>query len=100
MIMIHIHEEAAHCLLCEDAPCTKACETGDVARAIRSIRFGNDKYALRFVANPTDADLQRAEDACIHYDRPIRIREMLNAVNRPSPSTTTPASPVSSARNA
>ena len=80
MIMIHIHEEAAHCLLCEDAPCTKACETGDVARAIRSIRFGNDKYALRFVANSTDADLQRAEDACIHYDRPIRIREMLNAV--------------------
>ena len=78
--MIHIHEEAAHCLLCEDAPCTKACETGDVARAIRSIRFGNDKYALRFVANSTDADLQRAEDACIHYDRPIRIREMLNAV--------------------
>ena len=61
--MIHIHEEAARCLLCEDAPCTKACETGDVARAIRSIRFGNDKYA-----------------ACIHYDRPIRIREMLNAV--------------------
>ena len=80
MIMIHIHEEAAHCLLCEDAPCTKACETGDVARTIRSIRFGNDKYALRFVANSTDADLQRAEDACIHYDRPIRIREMLNAV--------------------
>ena len=80
MIMIHIHEEAAHCLLCEDAPCTKACETGDVARAIRSIRFGNDKYALRFVANSTDADLKRAEDACIHYDRPIRIREMLNAV--------------------
>ena len=78
--MIHIHEEAAHCLLCEDAPCTKACETGDVARAIRSIRFGNDKYALRFVANSTDADLQRAEDACIHYDRPIRIRELLNAV--------------------
>ena len=31
-------------------------------------------------ANSTDADLQRAEDACIHYDRPIRIREMLNAV--------------------
>ena len=58
----------------------KACETGDVARAIRSIRFGNDKYALRFVANSTDADLQRAEDACIHYDRPIRIRELLNAV--------------------
>ena len=78
--MIHIYEEAARCLLCEDAPCTKACKTGDVARAIRAIRFDNEGNAQRFVADSADADLQRAEDACIHYDRPIRIREMLNAV--------------------
>jgi len=77
--MIHIHEEAARCLLCEDAPCTKSCKTGDVARAIRAIRFGNEKHALRFVAGCTEADLQRAEEACIHYDRPIRIPEMLSA---------------------
>jgi dihydropyrimidine dehydrogenase (NAD+) subunit PreA len=78
--MIHIHEEAARCLLCEDAPCTKACKTGDVARAIRAIRFGNVKYALHFVEDCTETDLQQAEAACIHYDRPIRIREMLSAV--------------------
>ena len=77
--MIHIHEEAARCLLCEDAPCTKSCKTGDVARAIRAIRFGNEKHALRFVAGCTEVDLQRAEEACIHYDRPIRIPEMLSA---------------------
>ncbi len=78
--MIHIHEEAARCLLCEDAPCTKACKTGDVARTIRAIRFGNVKYALHFVGDCTETDLQQAEAACIHYDRPIRIREMLSAV--------------------
>ena len=78
--MIHIHEVAARCLLCEDAPCTKACKTGDVARTIRAIRFGNVKYALHFVEDCTETDLQQAEAACIHYDRPIRIREMLSAV--------------------
>ena len=82
MIMIHIHEEAAHCLLCEDAPCTKACKTGDVARAIRAIRFDNEGNAQRFVADCADADLARAEEACVHYDRPIRIREMLASVCR------------------
>ena len=82
MIMIHIHEEAARCLLCEDAPCTKACKTGDVARAIRAIRFDNEGNAQRFVADCADADLARAEEACVHYDRPIRIREMLASVCR------------------
>ena len=66
--------------MCEDAPCTKACKTGDVARTIRAIRFGNVKYALHFVEDCTETDLQQAEAACIHYDRPIRIREMLSAV--------------------
>ena len=80
--MIHIYEEAARCLLCEDAPCTKACKTGDVARAIRAIRFDNEGNALRFVADCADADLARAEEACVHYDRPIRIREMLASVCR------------------
>ena len=35
--MLHIHEEASRCLLCKDAPCSKACQHGDVARAIRAI---------------------------------------------------------------
>jgi dihydropyrimidine dehydrogenase (NAD+) subunit PreA len=77
--MLHIHEEAARCLLCEDAPCTKACITGDPARAIRAIRFDNIKNAGRWVAQCTDADFERAEQACIHYDQPIRIRELLGS---------------------
>ena len=76
--MMHIYEEASRCLLCDNAPCTKACSNGDPARAIRAIRFDNAGSALRWVARCSDADLERAEQACIHYDRPIRIRELLS----------------------
>jgi dihydropyrimidine dehydrogenase (NAD+) subunit PreA len=78
--MLHIQEEAARCLMCEDAPCTKACINGDPARAIRAIRFDNIKNAGRWIANCKEADLERAEQACIHYDQPIRIRELLKSV--------------------
>lgn len=78
--MIHIKEEATRCLFCEDAPCTKACQTGDTARAIRAIRFDNGNNAWRWVASCNDADLERAEQACIHYDRPIRIRELCKSL--------------------
>ena len=81
---LHIEEEAARCLLCADAPCSQACAKGDPARAIRAIRFGNEKLAGRWVAGCTDADLEAAERACIHYDRPIRIREMLSLTPDPS----------------
>ena len=64
--------------MCENAPCTKACSNGDPARAIRAIRFDNAGNALKWVARCSDADLERAEQACIHYDRPIRIRELLS----------------------
>ena len=76
---IHVREEAARCLLCNDAPCSKACKTGDPARAIRAIRFDNAKNAWRWVEGCSDADLEQAEQACIHYDRPIRIKELLSA---------------------
>ncbi len=77
---LHIREEAARCLLCEDAPCTKACKTGDPARAIRAIRFDNALNAWRWIEGCSDADLERAEQACIHYDHPVRIKELLSAV--------------------
>ena len=83
--MIHVNEEAARCLLCADAPCSQVCKNGDPARAIRAIRFGNEKIANRWIAECTDDDLKKAEDACIHYDRPIRIREMASAVRCDSP---------------
>ena len=81
MKRINIYEEASRCLLCQDAPCTKACQHGDPARAIRAIRFDNHKLANRWVADCSDADLECAEQACIHYNWPIRIKEMLRSVS-------------------
>jgi dihydropyrimidine dehydrogenase (NAD+) subunit PreA len=46
-----IKEETARCLLCHDAPCSKACPKGDPARALRAIRFGNEKMAMGSVAS-------------------------------------------------
>ena len=77
---VNIYEEAYRCLLCQDAPCSKACKHGDPARAVRAIRFDNHKLSLRWVADCTDADLERAEQACIHYNWPIRIKEMIRAI--------------------
>ena len=78
---MNVYEEANRCLLCQDAPCTKACKRGDPARAIRAIRFDNHKPALQWVKNCTDADLERAEEACIHYNWPIRIKEMMHSIH-------------------
>jgi len=81
-VRLNVYEEASRCLLCADAPCTKACKHGDPARAIRAVRFDNHKLALRWVRECTDDDLERAEQACIHYNWPIRIREMLHAIHQ------------------
>ena len=78
---VNVYEEASRCLLCEDAPCTKACRHGDPARAIRAVRFDNHKPALRWVKDCTDEDLERAEQACIHYNWPIRIKEMIHNIH-------------------
>ena len=78
----HPREEAARCLLCADAPCSKACKGGDPARAIRAIRFDNQQFAGQWVAKCSDEDLEAAEKACIHYDQPIRIRELLRAAGQ------------------
>ena len=80
--MINIYEEAKRCLLCENAPCTKACGTGDPARAIRAIRFDNEKNDGQWICNCTKADLERAENVCIHYDHPIRITELLTIATK------------------
>ncbi|MGN0070253.1 MAG: FAD-dependent oxidoreductase [Atopobiaceae bacterium] len=45
-----VAEEAARCLLCYDAPCSKGCPAGtDPARFIRSVRFRNVKGAARTI---------------------------------------------------
>ena len=71
-----LYEEAFRCLLCQDAPCSKACGKGDPARAVRAVRFDNEKLAARWLEGCSEEDLARAEEACIHYDRPIRLREI------------------------
>ena len=84
---VNIYEEACRCLLCQDAPCTKACKHGDPARAIRAIRFDNHKPALQWVKDCNDADLERAEQACIHYNWHIRIKEMMKVIQAVSASS-------------
>ncbi len=79
---INVYEEASRCLLCQEAPCSKACMTGDPARAIRAIRFDNSKIALRWIKDCSDADLERAEQACIHYNWPLHIKEMLRSIQQ------------------
>lgn len=71
MKRINIYEEANRCLMCQEAPCTKACKTGDPARAVRAIRFDNHKLATRWVADCSDADLEAAEEA-ITFDTATR----------------------------
>lgn len=77
---LDIHEEACRCLLCYDSPCSKVCSNSDPARAVRAIRFDNASVAGRWLADASADELLRAEQACIHYDRPIRIREIAAAL--------------------
>ena len=77
---MYLQEESARCLLCADAPCSKACKKSDPARAIRAVRFGNEAIARQWVAQADEAELEAAEKACIHYDRPIRIKEIAKAL--------------------
>lgn len=76
-----IHEEAARCLLCRDAPCALACpQKKDPAAFVRSLRFENlDGASVRAFAASRAAgcgDCRECEKACIHPDRPIRIGEL------------------------
>jgi dihydropyrimidine dehydrogenase (NAD+) subunit PreA len=73
--MIHIQEEVARCLLCADAPCGEK-----AARAIRALRFENHWTAQEIFRQMNDAEIEAAEKACIHYDKPIRISELRSQV--------------------
>ena len=81
-------EEAARCLLCHDAPCSKGCPAGtDPAKFIRSIRFRNDRGAAETIREnnilggtcarvcPYD---RLCEEACSRcgIDKPIKIGKL------------------------
>ncbi len=78
-------EEAARCLLCHDAPCSKGCPAGtDPAKFVRSIRFRNVKGAAETIREnnvlggicaavcPYDRLCEQACSRC-GIDRPIEI---------------------------
>ena len=77
--------EAARCLLCADAPCTSACKKGlDPSAFVRSVRFDNAAVGAGYIDKESCAGCAGdCEGACIHYDKPVRIREM--AASAPSP---------------
>lgn len=82
--MINNYQESARCLLCADAPCSKACTKGlDPGRGIRAIRFENEQCAGRYFncEDCSDCDAP-CEKACIHYDFPIRVRELTKDITR------------------
>lgn len=81
-------EEAARCLLCHDAPCSKGCPAGtDPGKFIRSIRFRNVKGAAETIRanNILGGSCARVcpydnlcEEACSRcgIDRPIEIGKL------------------------
>ncbi|MDR1287002.1 MAG: NAD-dependent dihydropyrimidine dehydrogenase subunit PreA [Treponema sp.] len=79
-------EEASRCLLCHDPPCGAACpqrkkggKTCDPSFFIRGVRFGLDTSALE---NMADCKVcKRCERSCIHYDYPVRIMAVYDAVS-------------------
>ena len=74
---VNIQEEVARCLLCNDAPCNSACGKYDIARALRAVRFGNQAIARQWIEGCSSDDLERAEQACIHYNHAVDIRGIM-----------------------
>ena len=81
-------EEAARCLLCHDAPCSKACpEEKNPDSFIRSIRFKNINSAAQtacfsdIIGNPADWECpydRACEESCSRrgVDRPVMIEQL------------------------
>lgn len=83
---MYIKDEAARCLLCAEAKCTAACpKAQDPARALRAVRFENEGVAGQFLDAEQCAQCTApCEQACIHYDTPIRIREAAKLLTKPA----------------
>jgi dihydroorotate dehydrogenase (subfamily 1) family protein len=83
---ISLVEEVGGCLLCNEAPCTKACPYGlPVDTIIRSLRFENRLGAANLVPNDIPCNNCRAKDclkACLKgkVNRPLPIDEIMGEV--------------------
>ncbi len=74
--------EVARCLLCTDAACTKACiKKKDPAKALLSLKFKNENAAASEINCDTCTGCSApCEDACVHYDKPIRIKKIAESL--------------------
>jgi len=84
--------EANRCLLCIDAPCTAACpSSNDPAHMLFALRFENTRVHDYFNPSLCFDCSAPCEEACIHYDFPLRIKKVASVL----PSSKTPSQPVS-----
>ena len=83
-----LKDEAMRCLLCAEAKCTTACPNNQKPdRALRAVYFDNAKNAATFLDKSICANCEGAcENACIHYDQPIRIKEVAKLLPEPNKS--------------
>lgn len=70
------------CVLCSDAPCTKACGKIDPARLLRSIWFDNEQYAAAGFPeeNPCANCSASCMDACVR-PREVNIRNLMTQLH-------------------
>lgn len=76
-----LNNESARCMLCSDAPCTAACTNSfDPARFVRAVRFENEAVGAGYIEAAKCAGCSgECENACLHYESPVKIREMAEA---------------------
>ena len=80
-----LNNESARCMLCAEAPCTAACPEGfGPARFVRAARFENAAVGAGYVSAARCAECSgECESACLHYESPVKIREMIKAAPEP-----------------
>lgn len=74
---------SAQCLLCHDAMCDKACPKGfKPSEAIRAARFNDSIRGINYISKGVCNNCEGfCEDACIHYDKPIRIKDAIELMD-------------------
>lgn len=83
--VVYATSESGRCLLCNDAPCSKACGKIDTGRIIRAYQFKNRRGAALRLTNTPDCvtcEEQNCTKGCIRgrVDRPIDIPFMMTHI--------------------
>ena len=78
-----IKRELAKCVLCHDAPCSKACENLDVSRIVRALYFDNAELAASLLSE--DYKNQKIEKAFEVCPEKVNIAEIMDELSRLKP---------------